>query len=587
MLDLQQSDDRMRLIGAVKQSLREKLPFDRKRKEAYEQFVGFHYGENGGDKVPLNFIELAANIYRRALVASSPAALVVPPSQSLVPQATSFELAVNKTLRDIDFEGTMMGWVMEALFAPMGVLKIGLDVDSVEEIEGVQVWYGPPNVELVLWDDWVHDLNARSMSKISFCGNRYFLEREDALLSGLYDPEAVKQYPKTEEGGGREIESHPNIDMVRDENSVGAEDYRDMLEVWDIYLPKEGLIVTLSLDHPSLPPLRIIEWSGPKDGPYRFLQFEPVPGTTIPLPPVSLWMDIHKLSNRMFNKLGRQADRQKTVLLVHNSATDDGRRITEASDGEAISVSAAAGQVSEFTTGGADQVSLGFLLQLKQLFSYFAGNLEALGGLGAMSGTVGQDQLLTQSASQRVQSMQKEVYCATKKVLQDIGWYLWTDELAQIPITKKIQGTQQTVQSTWTPGMMQGEFMDYQIDIQPYSLQARSPEERLNSIKSFFIEILLPAIPLLEQQGITPNMEVLIKAFAKLSNIPEMNDLVSYANAKPGDDEEGPMKTPSTTTRKYVRTSQPGKTDRGAEQVMMQALFGGESQMSEKLGAVM
>lgn len=570
-------DDRKlkRLRTAMKESCKALEVFQQRRHEAYEQFVGSFYSDSGTkEPVPLNMIELAASIMLRSLVSADPRALVHSKRPEWKADAYSFELALNHGLREMMIGRSLKTWAFEAMMSPMGVLKVALDVESAQSLDGMQVWAGKPFVEPVTYDDWVHDMSAKAMHRIGFCGNRYSVVKDWALESGVYDPDVVAKLQPSQQPPGEN-------DSQRLSRSRGwlDEDYRDTLKLWDLWLPDEGLIVTLSDEDEDLPPLRVVEWSGPERGPYHFLWFNEVPGNTVPLPPVATWRSIHDLANALFNKLGRQAMRQKTLTGVPGTAAGDMKRITEAGDGEGVYLDAP-GETQEIRFGGFDNQNFGFVLQLKQLYSYYAGNIDALGGLAIQSGTVGQDQLLANTASQRIQSMQDETYAATRQVIRDVGWYLWTDPIAEIPIVKRIAGTQATVSSVWSQLTARGDWYDFDLDIEPYSLQAQSPAERLAKIDQFLMNVLVPALPLMQQQGIAVNFEEIIKLHAKYGNIPELNDIVTYLNGEmttlPG--EEGASPAPKASTRRYVRESRSTKTPQGQEQSLINSLMSGADQ---------
>ena len=63
--------------------------------------------------------------------------------------------------------------------------------------------------------------------------------------------------------------------------------------------------------------------------------------------------------------------------------------------------------INTFKFGGIDQQNLAFLLQVKNLFNYYGGNIDTLGGLGPQSSTVGQDRLISESASRRLADTRK------------------------------------------------------------------------------------------------------------------------------------------------------------------------------------
>lgn len=582
MFDPHNLSQLLKLKQAIKASQKELAPFAEVRMEAYRQFVGAHYGKHGcTEKVPLNLIELAFSILMQHLVAADPRVNVVADKDEVKAYAYSFELAMNKIIGSMGLKEVLSDWCAEALMAPFGVVKCSLDISSLVEVEpGLEVVVGQPIVETVLFDDWVHDMSARSLEKAAFMGNRYFVPKDSLTENPIYDPEVARKLASYGNRSALEGNEETDSQKLSRSQNIFTDDYREMVELWDIWLPEEQLVLTVSLEHESCPPLRVVQWEGPEEGPYHFLYFQRVPGNTLPLPPVATWIDLHEMTNKLFNKLGRQAERQKTITGVPTSATADGERIIKANDGDMISLDQP-GAVQQFSTGGIDQNSFGFTLQNKDLFNWFSGNLAAIGGLGTSSDTFGQDKLLTDSASGRVKSMQSRVHVATRRLTKSLGYWLWHDPLAEVPITKTIQGTTETVASTWTPQMMPegAEFYEYHIDVEPYSLQGASPAERLSTLTNFFTQILLPSVELMGAQGISVDMEGLIKLTSKYANLPELAGLVKFTE---GESQPSDSLTPKTTTRRYERVSRPGASDKGKEAVLINSLMGGKNQASEQ-----
>ena len=107
-------------------------------------------------------------------------------------------------------------------------------------------------------------------------------------------------------------------------------------------------------------------------------------------------------------QLVREAQRYKVVGRTRGVDSEDAERIRAASDGEIVGVDNPEA-IQEKMFGGLDQRNFAFMLQIKQLFSWQAGNLDLMGGLGAQSETATQDQLLHASASQRMAGRLDEV----------------------------------------------------------------------------------------------------------------------------------------------------------------------------------
>ena len=567
-----------RLRNAVEWSRRKLLPFRKKRVDAIREFVGQHYSDNGSnDRVPFNFLEIATSIYTSQLASNNPRVMVTTPHSELKTKAFDLGLAVNVLMQEIQIHKTLRKAVLEALYG-MGIVKVGLEQGAEMEIGGFLHDVGQPFADIVGLDDWVHDMSARRYEEVSFSGNRYRLPFYQLSESGLYDESAIKDlkpssrfhYNLYNEGGDERAE---NVARGLDSD---PDEYLDYIELWDLWLPHENAVVTISAEGDGKP-LRWVNWEGPEEGPYHILQFNDVPGNMMPLPPVAVWIDMHELANRVFRKLGRQAERQKTILGVRGTAQEDGERIVRANDGEAILLDNPEA-AREYRFGGIDQVSLAFLIQLRQMFSYQAGNLDVLGGLGPQTSTVGQERLLAESASKRMSDMQGRMMSFTKGVVRSLAKYLWYDPFITIPLIKREPGIELGITVEWGPEEREGDFV-YDIDIAPYSMKDESPGDKLNVIMQF-LNTMAPFMPMMEQQGLAFDFEGIARKFAQYTNMNDLDEIMTFLGEPLQQDGQpmysggGEPRQAPVTTRNTVRTNRPGATRGGQEQAMMSALMG-------------
>ena len=365
--------------------------------------------------------------------------------------------------------------------------------------------------------------------------------------------------------------------------------WREVVELQDLWLPMEGLLVTIPVEEQEgdWKPLRIVEWNGPERGPYRKLWHTSVPGQLMPLPPADAWQDLHELANSLMRKLANQAERQKTIGIFTDRG-DNAQRINETADGE-WARSDDPTSAKEVSLGGVSQTNFGFLNFVLQQFSYQAGNLDTLGGLSPQADTLGQEKLLSTSASVRMQSMQKTVTRETKKVLSDLYWYMWTDPLIDMPLVKRVPESDIEIPTRFRAGDLEGDYGQYNLDIVPYSMQGRSPAERLQTLTAIFQQFLMPLAGQLAQQGGQIDFAALIKKIGKLSNMEaDLVDIIKF-----GDPPEEPVDPggggygdgagkPAVTSRTYERVNRPGATRQGAQQALTSQLMGGNLQPAEQ-----
>ncbi len=572
--------DITRLKAAKQFSLDALKPYRKNRYEAIEQVVGRHYSGGGSqDRVPVNFLELIVNIYSRQLMAHRPAALITTRQPELRGFASVFEAAVNDAITEAKLEDTLRIAVINAMFC-MAPVKVGIASDPAGEHDAGRLY-----ADCISLDDWVHDMTARSRMGWQFCGNRYSMRLDVAKENQDFDATARAKLTATSEGDQiQDMGEKRSSAIGRGRQSFHGESaFRERVELWDIWLPDDRLLVTLA-DNVDRP-LRIVEDDGPANGPYHVLGYSDVPDSQMPLAPVAILRDLHDLANTLFRKIGRQAERQKTVLGIMDGGDADGERIVNANDGEVIKMLNPQ-NAKEYKFGGADPVTLALLLQVKDLASYFAGNLDALGGLSPQSRTLGQDELLASAASQRIADMQDRTLAFTTGIIRDFAWWEWTNPARERTVEQRIEGTDLVTTFQWTPETRRGDFLNYNFSVEPFSMAHSTPSMKLQGLVQYLQNIVFPALPLLEAQGKTLNFDSLNKTVARLGNLPEINDVIIDAGMPaqpveaPARGDPQPTKAP-VTKRTYERVNRPGGTRQGQDNVTMRALMGVNSQPEE------
>lgn len=569
-----------RLLDAVQYSRDRMQPFREQRLAAVRAYVGGNYGEmSSSSKVPLNLMQMAVNIYRRQVAARAPQAMVVARDPRLAATADDFELALNWLIKEIDLESSISRWVIDAMFS-IGVLKVGIAPGNQAEIEGILHDSGRPFADVVDFDDFVFDMNAKTWDLCQFVGNRYTLPYEMAKEMKLFGNEELTPTILSDynEGGDEKVSILQTGGTWNPQRG-----YMELVELWDLWLPYDNLFVTVQVvDNSGIDGgkiVRVVEWDGPETGPYHILSFGDVPGNIMPLPPAQAMLDLHDASNRVFRKIIRQADRQKTLTIVASGAEEDGRRVINANDGDTIK-SDNPQATREARYGGPDAASIAFLLQLKDLFVYLGGNLDALGGLGRQANTVGQESLIQRSANMLIADMQDRTTTAVRKVIESLADYLWNDPLMAPKVLKKIGDTGLSIPVEFSQDMREGDLLDYMIEIAPYSMQSRTPSERLQTLSQMMTNFVIPLAPQLQQRGIGINMPEFLDIMARYSNLPEMQRIIERIPQEEmammqqgGGGGERPLQSP-ITTRTNIRENVSGATRQGADQESMRLLMG-------------
>jgi len=545
----------------------------KKRIQAIREFAGYHYAERSADRrVIVPFLKLAVGIYIRLLAAKAPKVLITTKKDALKSTAANLEIAVNEIPEEIKLQSTFKDLVLEALFS-FGIAKVGL-ADS-GELMGHRI--GTPFVDVVTLDDLIIDMSAKNWWQLQYIGNEYWMNYEELMEGGLFSKKRINGltsdvYTTIGEGGeGRAEEIGQNEQ---------AELFKDKKLIRDIWLPEEGIFLTYASKDNRL--LSDVDWKGPELGPYHILGFDKVPGNLLPVPPVAIWRDLHELANRLFRKLGQQADSAKSVLGFSGGNDESVKSFKAANDGDGITYTGP--KPERLVSGGVDQVTLAFFLQTKDLFNYFGNNFESLGGISVQSETVGQDKLISAASSAQLRDMASQVTDFSKDIFGSLAYYEWNDLVRTRELERPIPGTDVKIVVPWNRETRQGTFDLYDLKIDVYSFQDDSPSAKLQKFAAIWQQYIIPMLPMIEASGGSLNVKSVLETIAKYSNMPEIAEMISFADGFSTDEVGNKPVTksrPQNTTHTSERVNRPGATESGKSQILQQALTGGNPQASE------
>jgi hypothetical protein len=571
--------DTARLAQAMRRSRQVLRKYRMERTEAVRQYIGKHWSEEANPKkVPLNLINQYCRIVGKKLVGHNPRVMLSTFDRSSAPEVAKMEAWMNKEIPELRVAKTLQRVVLDGLFS-LGIIKVGLATPSDAARVGWKLPAGSPFCDRVDFDDFVFDIQARDFEEVSWIGHRIRVPLATVRDSKLYDSKQRKQLSPTQ-NPLYNAEGDERISTLGRTALAGsdAEEFEDHVDLWEIYLPRHGVIITLPDESDSgiadgslSEPLRTQRWLGPDCGPYHLLMFDVTPGNTMPVGPIMNLIDLHDGVNEMMRKLLRQAARQKDVTAVAGGATEDGSRVIEANDGQMIRVDNPENIVN-LKFGGPDQQLFALMTAFKDLFSWSAGNLDSLGGLSPQAKTASQDDLLSKNSSAMVGDMQATVVDYTADVMKALAWYWWHDPIRTMSVTHKSPNGHAVIQRTSTPQQRQRlSFYDIDLQIDPYSLQHATPESRIAALTQIVQGTLVPMLPLLQQQGIVLDINGYLSKMAKYLNIPDLTEIISIAEPPMPPDQEGTSGQPqlgpqAQQPKTQMRETRPGRTPQGDQQ---------------------
>lgn len=439
------------------------------------QFVGRFYrsaskrGDESSKASPINLLYSALTTLVPNLVFNDPKAKAVVDLLAYRTYAELLGTATTMVGKRTKFRETLRGVITDSILMA-GFIKTGIAIgDQVIEFDDkTTVNLTEPFIERVSPDDMILDPNARSWDEQAIVGNKFRADIDHLIEIGYGDPDQLRKL-------GEDVGYNAAVNKAEDVTKVTqqSDETRRYVELAEIWIPAEKRVVTMPYKAGATFDdfVHEIEYSGPAKGQYHMLGLVTATDNLLPVAPAGLYYDLHILGNRIARKIARQAERNKRVLAYEDDAEEDVEAIADSNDGESVRVNDV-NKLKEIEYGGVSEKAYEWMNWIKQTFSEQSGSIENT-GQGPESPTLGQAQMVQANQSVRLGDMQNIVYGFAGEVLSDIAFYLHTDPLIDLPLVRRVNGTE--TQEFYTPDARQGEWFDYHITIQPLSMARPDP----------------------------------------------------------------------------------------------------------------
>lgn len=535
-------------------------PFRKNTRKRMAMAAGANYGPEEGQARPANFSALAASILAYRLMSGIPQVLYHTDDQDLEESALEQEAALNRWIRVSKVGRALNEAVVHAIYAGIGIMQTG--------IRPFNSSYDPGAVrcEAISLDDWVHDMGVDHASDFSVLGHRYRANFKDVKNDEAI-PKSIRKYLQPSDVSVRDKGNMKISSLSRGDRDIHKE-FLPKIELWQLYFPRDRILAVFQAsDHKgglvvSGEPLRVVQWEGPPElGPYDIFGFMPLPSNTIGLAPSQQWEDFDDAMNVAARKLIYDIRNFKKIGIHMKQAKGDAVNIAGTPHGNAVGLDNPE-SFKELALGAPDPVIASMVPQLRQLASLFGGNLDQIGGISTQADTARQENLLHASSSLTLVSMSGSVTEFTSDVLRHAAGWLFSDPQLNMRATKRIPGTDLSIPFTMTADRVQGTPDDFRIDITPYSLQFRSPQEQLQLIGQVLQGFVMPWAQGMMQQGGSFDFQFLVKEVAHLSGWHGLERFVQFFgpyNPNVGGDGGAMAGSQGGGTREYVRK------DRGAD----------------------
>jgi hypothetical protein len=582
------------LIEAVRADRLAGRPFRIQRADAIRLGLGNRWG---GDvlmqKQYLNLIGLYERTVTRALAPKMPRVLLSTFKADFRQIVSTEQDWANQYLDKIGSGITFQRIVTDALYQ-IGIAMVGISTPSDAAASGWHMTAGIPCIWRVDFEDFVFDMHARELGEVSYAGHRWrppLYTIQESTLYSKHRKNLTASYDRPYNQQGDEKIST----FQRQPLTSSMIEFMDRVDLWNIWIPDEGIIVTLESNDGGDPelsadgePLRIQHYIGKHGGPYRYLALGIVPNNAMPRAPIQDQLDLHEATNAMLRKLVDQGDRQKEVIFTTGIADTDGNRLINASDGQVIRVDNANELVSK-KWGGPDQGLFALMQELKNLWDWLSGNTSATAGLAPQSKTATQDKMLLQSANAGIADMQDTTINFMADTLDAWLWLCHNHPELRMQATPEIPGVPSELLQAQTVGPEERGQVPYEAlrcKVDPYSLQRQTPQQRMQFLDSLLNQVA-PLMPLLQQAGHTIDIEFWLQKKAEYGDSPDVQQMFRLQEPPPDSGtpdmatQQGP---PETRTVDRVNR---GTTTPTAQANMRQQLFSGNNPQPAELDKMM
>jgi len=485
---------------------------------------------------PINLMDRSLSILIPYLVMSNPRLLITSKKSEYRPFAKTTELAFNHLIEEIKFAMNSLRPVVRDSMLGLGILKTGIMKSHEVEIFGHRHAIGQVYSDPVDLVDYIGDPSAISFEGFEFEGNYYKMPLEAAQEEYRKHADILKASYNLH---GEQRENDPQRIAKSNHVDDHVSTLKEYVRLADYWIPDENVIITIEPSSATI--LRTIDAETPEGGPYDKLYYKDFPGSSLPIPPLWYSMDLDAALNAIVLKMRKQAESQKSNLVYEGDAADDAERLVSAPDQGSVKVSSAQG-VDVVTWPGVDAEHYKWAGYLENQFSMQNNNLYLLGGQGTGAETLGQDQLQFANASKSVDDMTQKTYSFTQSAARKMVWHFWSDPLISVPRIKRIEGFGD-IPVIFDRAARDGEFWDYEFNVEPYSLQRLSPTVEFQRTMSLLTQWILPSAQIAAQQGAQVNVPKATQHLGKMMGLRGLDDW--YETAVPSQETQINPYTPT------------------------------------------
>jgi hypothetical protein len=126
--------------------------------------------------------------------------------------------------------------------------------------------------------------------------------------------------------------------------------------------------------------------------------------------------------------------------------------------------------------------------------------------------------MLQANAGVKMDDMIEAVHSTLSKILNKMAYYIFTDPLLDVSISKRIAGVGE-VPVRVTSDTREGDFWSYNFNVEPYSQVRMNPTTRMNKLMQLATGVIIPMLDYSASQGVVFDVAKFVKSIALDMNL--------------------------------------------------------------------
>ena len=484
--------------------------------------------------------------------------------------AEKLTAGVNRMVTLLNAGDTARNVAADSYFG-FGVFKVGIGrlPPSARATTGLTIG---PNIWRVDQNNLVYDIHASNWHDgMSYIGDLYDTPLDDAQEMYPDHADRLAAMTDTERIDAQHV-------LPRQSNLASAE---DKVRLIDLFFPDIGVIAVWPIRGDSFgelanEPLAVREYNGHWSGIYEILNHLYSPDELVPIAQAESVKSFHFLFNDLMHLTSEQALNAKINPVYRRGDDTDMQKLWNAKDRVPVGTKTLPNEQSFFEIPGPSQNQTAFMSAMFNFFKEFTPTFDD----PARAPTATQGALERQTTNAVIGEAKRKFNRSLQLVAYKLGHLLMSSNDLVLPSSRPLRpGSDVSVDVSFLPAQDDPRVAtidDFDISVDPYSTQFRTPQERLQMLIAMNREI--SQVMQLKASGAPINVEKVIATFAEFSGEPMIQEW--YEEVDPlfqAQRQQGNTNTPRVGVGQYTRESVSTQTNGGAIQQNLEQMGGQNS----------